>query len=330
MSRRARASRPLLAALLLLAAGCASAAGPVPGGAGGRDHPLAGRIWDVAGRRFIDRPALLDRLARARFVVLGEKHDNPEHHRLQALVVRELAAAARRPVVGFEMLTLDQAPALAQHLARAPGDAAGLGDAVEWGKTGWPDWKLYQPIAEAALAEGLPIIATNLPRRTLEAMRGQGLEALEPVLVRRVGLDRPLDPETRDAMAADIRESHCGYAPEAALDRMIAVQRARDAHMADRLAAAADGRGGVLIAGAGHARKDWAVPAFLARLAPGADVASVAFLEVEEDRREPEAYAARFGGRLPYDYVWFTARLDDEDPCEKFRKSLQRLRERGR
>lgn len=321
--------RLLLAALLALATGCVPALGPVREATRGRDHPLAGRIWDVAGRRFIDQPALLERLARARFVILGEKHDNPEHHRLQALIVRALAAAPRRPVVGFEMLTLDQAPALARHLARAPRDAAGIGDAVEWEKTGWPDWKLYQPIAEAALAEGLPIVATNLPRRTLEAMRAQGLEALEPVLVRRVGLDQPLDPETREAMAADIRESHCGYAPEAALDRMIAVQRARDAHMADRLAAAADGRGGVLIAGAGHARKDWAVPAFLARLVPGAGVASVAFLEVDDDRPAPETYAARFQNRLPYDYVWFTARLDDEDPCEKFRKSLQRLRQRG-
>ena len=30
------------------------------------------------------------RLARAEFVLLGEKHDNPDHHRLQAEVLRGL------------------------------------------------------------------------------------------------------------------------------------------------------------------------------------------------------------------------------------------------
>src|SRR5215204_1457467 len=50
----------------------------------GRNHPLTGRIWDVASGEFIDRPALIMRLARAEFVLLGEKHDNPDHHRLPA------------------------------------------------------------------------------------------------------------------------------------------------------------------------------------------------------------------------------------------------------
>src|SRR5687768_4939373 len=71
----------------------------------GRNHPLTGRIWDVASGEFIDRPTLIMRLARAEFVLLGEKHDNPDHHRLQAEVVRGLIAAGRRPAVGFEMFS---------------------------------------------------------------------------------------------------------------------------------------------------------------------------------------------------------------------------------
>jgi hypothetical protein len=38
------------------------------------------------------------------------------------------------------------------------------------------------------------------------------------------------------------------------------------------------------------------------------------------------SYGQRFGGALPFDYVWFTPGVDAEDPCEKFRKSLERLR----
>src|ERR1043166_2498265 len=96
----------------------------------GRDHPLTGHIWDVSAARFIDRETLVERLARADFILLGERHDNPDHHQLQAEVLRSLIAAGRRPAVGFEMLGLDDADAVASYLAAAPNDAAGLGRAV--------------------------------------------------------------------------------------------------------------------------------------------------------------------------------------------------------
>ena len=67
----------------------------------GRNHPLAGRIWDVSSDRFIDRETLVERLARADFVLLGERHDNPDHHMLQAEVLRSLIAVGRHPAVGI-------------------------------------------------------------------------------------------------------------------------------------------------------------------------------------------------------------------------------------
>ena len=145
----------------------------------GRNHRLTGQIWDVSSGKFMDRRSFLIRLARAEFVLLGEKHDNPDHHRLQAELLRGLIAAGRRPAVGFEMFSLDDAGAIAKHLARAPSDAAGLGPAVNWQKSGWPDWAMYQPIAEAALAAKLTIVATNLPLATARQMSREGL-ALEP------------------------------------------------------------------------------------------------------------------------------------------------------
>jgi uncharacterized iron-regulated protein len=287
----------------------------------GRDHPLAGSVWDVAARRFLDAETLVARLARDRFVLLGEKHDNPDHHRLQAWVLGALITAGRRPAVAFEMFTVDDAPKIARYLASGARSGAGLGDAVDWSRSGWPPWTLYQPIADRALAAGLPIVAANLGPATTRAVARQGLRALDPSLVARLHLDRALEPEARAEMAAEIREGHCGYAREEMLDGMIAVQRARDAQMADRLAAAG-GDGAVLIAGAGHVRKDRGVPAFLAVLVPDARVGSVAFVEVSPDAPAPEAYA------MPADYLWFTPRFDPVDPCERFREPLERLRER--
>jgi hypothetical protein len=82
----------------------------------------------------------------------------------------------------------------------------------------------------------------------------------------------------------------------------------------------------VSISVVGPSRTDWGVPVYLETQLPGSTVTSVALLEVESGETEPAAYAAQFGdGPLPFDYVWFTPRVDDVDPCEKFRMQLKEL-----
>ena len=296
----------------------------------GRNHPLTGRIWDVSSARFIDRQSLVTRLARADFLLLGERHDNPDHHLLQAEVLRSLIALGRRPAVGFEMFGLDDASAIANHLAFAPNDAAGLGRAVNWNKRGWPNWAMYQPIAEVALEAKLRIVATNLPLATARKMSSDGLAALEPRVVRDLGLDRPPSESVFASIAADIRDSHCGYASEESVKLMVGVQRARDAQMAQSLIAADDPDGAILVAGAGHVRNDYGIPVYLTAKAAGKQVISIAFLEVDNQKPEPDNYALPDpNGRLPFDFVWFTARVDDENPCEKFKSQFEHLKRRS-
>jgi uncharacterized iron-regulated protein len=323
MVARRLGSGPLLGLALTLAACAAAPPAGTPWEAPlGRDHPLTGRIWDVAGRRFVPPEALAARLAAARFVLLGEKHDNPDHHRLQARTLQALIAAGRRPAVAFEMLTSADAAALSRHLTESPRDAAGIGPAVNWSRSGWPDWTYYQPIAAAALEAGLPVVPANISTAVARAVARGDTAALDPALVARYRLAQP-PPELAAAMATEIRSSHCGQVPDRLVAGMVAAQRARDAQMADRLLTA-ERDGAVLIAGAGHVRTDRGVPAYLRLRRPDATVASLAFLEVERGRPAPAHYA-----ELPYDYVWFTPRVDDTDPCEQFRAPLDRLRKTG-
>lgn len=330
---RHRGPRPLVAlgiALALLTLGCAakSAERRAWQSQVGRDHPLAGRIWDVERSRFADAAAVFDDLASARFVLLGEKHDNPDHHAFQARVVRELVARGRRPAVAFEMLGTDQGDVVARQVASAPDDAAGIGRAVEWAKSGWPDWSMYEPIFRAALQARLPIIAANLATATAKDLGRHGVDRLDPALVRRLGLDEPLAPEIHAAMAEEIKDSHCGYASDAMVKAMIPVQRARDGQMAESLVAAGS-RGAVLVAGLGHVRKDRGIPPALLRRDPAATIRTVVFLEVADGHDEPQAYAEDFGdGRMPTDYAWFTPRVDSEDPCKKFEKDLERMKKK--
>jgi hypothetical protein len=149
---------------------------------------------------------------------------------------------------------------------------------------------------------------------------------LDADLAARLGIDRPIAAEAEAAMAEDIREVHCGYASGPRVEAMILVQRLRDAQMAESLTRAGRQDGGVLIAGAGHARRDYGVPTYLAARESGSTVISLAFLEVDQQMFEAAAYATRFRRQsLPFDYIWFTPRVDDEDPCTAFREQLQRL-----
>lgn len=317
-------------ALLFVAMSAGCATGPVRWHATlGLKHPLTGCIWDVAAQTCVTEAALADRLADARFVLLGEQHDDLDHHVLQGRIIKALVARERRPAVVMEMLDIDDSKAIHECLASRPPSKCSprrFAQAVDWSHSGWPDWRIYAPVLEAALYERLPIAPASLPAKDVRAFALNGELPEGAPDLSRLGLDVPLAPEVREAMAADIRESHCGYAPEEMIEGMVAAQRLRDAHMAESMVMAAPLGRAVLIAGAEHVRSDRAVPERLRAIAPEDLSLSVALVEVDDELTSPSQYATRFGSeRLPFDFVWFTPRLDDSDPCEKFREQLRKI-----
>jgi uncharacterized iron-regulated protein len=289
-----------------------------------RDHPLTGKIWDVAGARFIDEAALTAALSHADFVLLGETHDNPDHHLLQARLVRELAAAGRRPAVAFEMLATEQQPAIDAALAQKDRSADALGKAVEWDKSGWPPFSLYRPIFSVALDADLRVAGANLPRKQIREVVKHGLDVLPEDVKARIDRQGPLSPEVAKALKDEMRESHCGELPEEILEPMVLGQRARDAQMAESLARLGRNGGAILVAGAEHARTDRGVPSYLAPDAGTGKIAAVAFREVSTGEQEPSAYTPDPETKLvPYDYLVFTPRMKRTDPCEELRQHLK-------
>lgn len=314
--------RPLLAACLLSVLSNVALADPVPAPSLTlqQDHPLVGRVWLPEQRTFTDPDQLVAQARAADTVMLGETHDNADHHALQAWMVGQVVKAWRKPLVAFEMIDSAQAPALADYLAAHPGDAAGLGAALNWDKSGWPDWQAnYRPIAQAALAGGARLSAANLSRDETKIIAKGDIPA---AWAGKLGLEKPQAAEQRQAMETDIQAGHCHMLPDRALPAMVRVQRARDAVMAF---AVAQGPKSVLIAGAGHVRTDLAAPAHLAEMAPGRKLLSVAFVEVQAGKHDPAQYAEGYDSdTLPFDAVWFTARAERADPCEAFRQHMEK------
>ena len=275
------------------------------------DHPLSGTLWDTrSGRQTSEQQMLAEAMA-ARWVLLGEKHDNALHHALQARVVDALGRAGRSPTVVWEMAEPEHADALAK---AELGTVAALGAALDWEARGWPAWADYRPIAEAALRHGLPM-RPGKPPSELARNLSRG-EPLPQGLTTRLAWQQPYPPAIQTDLLAELHRAHCGLLPGKALTAMLKVQRLWDAWMADSMLAAGTA-GAVLIAGAGHVRKDRAVPWQL-RLRGGGDAFTLALVEVVADREAAGAYLPF--DPLRFDFVWFTPRVDDDDPCEGLRR----------
>lgn len=270
---------------------------PAPIASEGRDHGDLGVILDLRSGERITPQRLVERLARASRVVVGEQHDNPDHHALQLWLSRELAAQRPQGSVLLEMLNPSQQTRVDQVRAetragRPPLDAI---RALAW-QPGW-DWAMYGALVRYQLRQPYPLLAANLDREEImriyqqrPALQGQASTAAA----------------VQQRLQRDIRESHCGLLPESQVPAMLAVQQQRDRRMAKALLAAP--RPSLLLAGAFHARKDLGVPLHLADLGAGQGNAVLMLAEVG---RQVDASMA--------DYVWFTAAQPEQDHCAKLR-----------
>ncbi|QGZ30068.1 ChaN family lipoprotein [Stutzerimonas stutzeri] len=261
----------------------------------GLEHPDLGRIIDLRTGTRLSVQQLVDELAAVDRVLVGERHDNPDHHALQRWLLEALAQRRAQGSLLLEMLNPDQqqkVTGVQASIARGqrPED---LPAALGW-QQGW-EWSLYAPIVEYALGQPYPLLSANLDRSEIMGIYRRapamgGAAAAEPV---------------RRAMFEQIRVSHCNLLPESQLPAMLAVQQQRDRRMAERLAAAP--APAMLLAGAFHVRRDLGVPLHLGR-----DVARRSrVLLLAEVGESPQVEQA--------DYVWFTPAQPQQDHCAALR-----------
>jgi uncharacterized iron-regulated protein len=279
----------LLFALLVMVS-CAHAEMAKP------DTLAAGDVITLHGAR-VTSEQVLKAAAEARYVMLGELHDDPRHHVLQNAVLTAIAEARRRPSVVFEML--EAAQALAIKTARDPET---FGEVVHWEQRGWPAYAMYQPIVTTAMASGMALAGGNLDGKALIKAAKAGENAAS------LGFTTALPPEQIAKIEENVRVGHCGHANDATVQTMSAAQQLRDAYLARRMLESATSDGAVLIAGAEHARKDhgaaFHIPTAL----------SIGFVEVGEDVPDDA-----------FDIIWRTPKIERQDPCEEFRKNLEKL-----
>jgi uncharacterized iron-regulated protein len=294
----------------LVALACAAlfaCASPRPTAAGG-----APSIVDVRNQRTISEAQLVAVLAKARYRLLGEMHDNAAHHAIRARLVDAIATTGARPAVVFEQFDIEHDDALRGAQA-AGADAEALASAGALDRKAWA-WPLHKPILEAATARSLPVRAGNLSRALLrDASAGRTNDS---PWQRRHDAARWTEAQA-SLLDSDIVDAHCGKLPQAVVPRLVRAQRLRDAAMAEALVAAATADGAILIAGNGHVRADVGVPVYL-HDASTAGTVSVGFVESSggETADVARVVAAMHPG---LDYAWVTPPVVRDDPCAQLR-----------
>jgi uncharacterized iron-regulated protein len=257
-------------------------------------HPLLDHVWDVRAGAYLSMDTFFQRAAAARYVLLGEQHDSEAHHARQLQMQQALSARGLRPALALEQFDTEHQAALRRAQQDGQRDAEALADAGQLNRKGWR-WPMYRELIAHAAEHGWPLLAANLSRA--EARR---------IVLGEVPTPAATDAEQQRLMEDDVIQGHCGHRPSAnILAGMVGAQRARDA----RMAAVLDAAGGpvVLIAGAGHVRRDRAVPRHLAE---PARAMAIGLTEVREGKAEPAAYDS-----AGFDVLWFTASKQRPDPC---------------
>lgn len=280
-----------------------------------QEHVLNNKIYDIKNSRFINKANLLDSLIDSKYILLGETHDNIKHHENQTWVIDALARQSFSTSVSFEMIDDTQAELIADKDIKTSKDLITL---LNHYKTGWNYEDYYKILFDSVLQAGLKILPANIERQKLYNFIRQNKSDL-PIETEQLMSKVSLSPEMEDNLRNEIIASHCGMIDQESAKPMMKGQRIRDATMAlSLLNTDADRR--VLIAGSGHVRNDRGVPVYLSSQDKEEKIISIALLEVEQDDVDIASYQTHWDTmKLPFDYVWFTARAVREDPCLSFK-----------
>ncbi|MDX1420761.1 MAG: ChaN family lipoprotein, partial [Rubricoccaceae bacterium] len=230
-------------------------------------------VYAADGTR-TDLGAVVDAMARADVVFLGERHNDPTAHALQRRLLEEAHRryGAERPVaLGLEMFERDVQLVLDEYLAGLVREQDFLAAARPWGTYA----EDYRPLVEYAKAHGLAVIAANAPARYVSRVGREGLSGLDalPEPARAFLPPRPVAPPS-DALAARFEEEMAEMAAVhgSSPDGLLAAQNLRDATMAFSLAEHLARHPGALVVhlnGAFHSRDGLGIPEHLVRYAPG-------------------------------------------------------------
>jgi len=234
--------------------------------------PAQPEIWiDLTAGEEASDQEVLDDLATAGVVYLGEAHSIARHHALQLRVLQELFARRVELVLCLEQLEARDQPAVDRYNRREI-DFDTLVREIDWPKK-WSNYADYRALCEFARQHRIPVFGLNAPAAIVRAVsRGGGVAQLPAADRAQLPPDLNLDDSAYEKVVTRELAVHMAADPSK-LRPMFEAQVARDEAMAAGIVAARRATGGnprtaVVILGAGHMRYGLGTPSRVLRREP--------------------------------------------------------------
>jgi uncharacterized iron-regulated protein len=134
------------------------------------------RLFDLAAQRELAPPQVAKRMMEARLVLVGEHHNNANHHKAQLEVIRFLHTEGVKVAVGLEMFRQDRQATLDRWVAGELKEATFIKAYLD----NWNfDWRLYRDIFRFARDNQLPLVGLNVGRDITSQVAYHGFQSLD-------------------------------------------------------------------------------------------------------------------------------------------------------
>ncbi len=184
-----------------------------------------------------DPQRVLQKLAIADVVYLGETHDSADDHRAQLEIIQSLHRLRPNLAIAMEMFQRPYQSVLDRYLAGTITEAQ-LKEISQY-ETRWGfEWEYYAPILRFAKENQLPVVALNTPTEVTQKVSRRGLESLTVADRRFIPPISEIraEPEAyRERMRLIYQEIHQGKGNSRQFDRFFLAQILWDETMADRV-----------------------------------------------------------------------------------------------
>ena len=276
-------------------------------------------IYHSLTRKKVEVSEFLKVLSSYEVVLLGERHDQKNHHDFRAFLIEQIKTKNKGQVksVSFEHIQKKDQPLL-DEFEKKRGEKAfhyvdELAQLLDWEKS-WGDWPLFRSLFETTYKVSKKVLGLNFSFEKMKQIVKEGREALDGEFIKKTALDQKLPPQGQLRLKEDIIEGHCGKLPPSVVEAFYFAQRARDAFMTDTLLSSLSKKDlAFVMAGNSHVRKDYGMPWYFSKRGYESVVSvKMDFLTKEGlpfwDKRDEGAY----------DYVVFFPFQELENPCPSF------------
>jgi uncharacterized iron-regulated protein len=137
------------------------------------------RVFDTRRGQFVDFEVMLADGARSDVLFLGEQHDDPITHALEAATLEGIGRRRTNVVLAMEMFERDAQRPLSDYLAGKIPEGEFLAASRPWPRYATD----YRPMVEYAKSRNWPVIAGNVPRRLASAVARVGLSVFDTTSV---------------------------------------------------------------------------------------------------------------------------------------------------